>query len=337
MHTVTLFIPALFWPHPGVDCDAPLVPILQTLIGRGDVSSAPCDDEQAWLCGQFGVARQIDWPVAPIALLGNGTLPEDDFWFSADPVHLQVNRNQLILLAPEALSVTQAEADSLCAALNRHFAADEFVFMAPQPHRWYLKTVRPVRVRTRGLSQVVGQDVDRLLTEGEDRMAWHRIFNEVQMLLHAHPVNEDREQRGALPINSVWFSGGGILPPAHASFQAVIGSSALVRGLSKLANVPLIATLDDVSEKTATEVLIALDDAATAAMRVDPLAWKVALEDLERAWVAPLKGMLKKGRIRRLAIATFANGRGYQWSLGRMNLWRLWKPAGTLAVPVSAP
>ena len=337
VHTVTLFIPALFWPHASADHDSPTVPRLQILIGRSDSGEAPCDDEQSWLCEQFGVSRQADWPSAPIALFGAGMTPGEDFCLGADPVHLQVNRDQLILLAPETLSITDAEAVSLCAALNRHFAADDFTFLAPQSHRWYLKTTQPARIQTSGLSRVIGHDVDRMLPEGEDRMAWHRIFNEVQMLLHAHPVNEDREQRGALPINSLWFSGGGTLPPASTSFQAVIGSSALAHGLSKLVEIPFTATEQGIAAIGANDVLIELRDAATASMRLDPAAWKDALEDLEQNWIVPLAGMLRKGRIRRLVIATVANGRSYRWSVNHMNLWRWWRPAASLGMPIRRP
>ena len=336
MHTVTLFIPALFWPHASVDHDAPLVPALRTLIGRADAIVSRCDEDQAWLCEQFGVERQADWPVASIAVFGTGMPPGGDYWLSADPVHLQVNRDQLILQAPETLAITDAEAVSLCASLNRHFAAEHFTFLAPQPHRWYLRTARPARIHTSSLTRAVGRDVDRILPEGEERMAWHRIFNEVQMLLHAHPVNEEREQRGALPINSLWFSGGGTLPRARASFQAVIGSSALARGLARLAEIPF-AMAEPGKAFEADNVLIELRDAATAALRVDPIAWKGALENLEQDWFAPLAAKLKSGGMRELVIATVANGHCQRWSVNRRNLWRLWRPAAPLRPPNSAP
>jgi hypothetical protein len=335
--TVTLFIPALFWPHSGVDCDVPVVPALRTLIGRSDATEALCDDGHAWLCGQFSVERQFDWPVAPIALLGTGTLPGDNFWLSADPVHLQVNRDQLVLLASESLAITQDEANLLCATLNHHFATDHFTFLAPQPHRWFLGTSRPARIRTHGLLRATGQDVDRLLPAGEDRLVWHRIFNEAQMLLHEHPVNEKREKRGALPVNSLWFSGGGTLPRAHTSFQAVVGSSAMLQGLCKLAQVPFSAAEQGVGEMRARELLIELDDAANAALCIDAVAWKNALESLERRWFAPLAKLLRNGRIRRLVVVTVANGRSYRWSVSRMNLWRLWKPAAALTAPANPP
>ena len=40
------------------------------------------------------------------------------------------------------------------------------------------------------------------------------------MLLYTHPVNEARQRRGQLPVNSFWASGTGALPPEAASGAA---------------------------------------------------------------------------------------------------------------------
>jgi len=41
--------------------------------------------------------------------------------------------------------------------------------------------------------------------KGVEALHWHQLFNEIQMLLFSHPVNEAREVRGELPVNSVWL------------------------------------------------------------------------------------------------------------------------------------
>jgi hypothetical protein len=240
----------------------------------------------------------------------------------------------LILLPPEQLSIEDAEAVSLCAALNRHFAADGFLFQALRPDRWYLRTGRPARIRTRGLSRVAGLDVDRMLPDGEDRLDWHRIFNEIQMLLHTHPVNEAREQRGALPINSLWLSGGGTLPHASRPFGTVVGGSALLQGLAKLAEIPFKTVAQGIGAIEADDVLVEFGDALVAAMRLEHGEWKAAIQSLEVKWITPLTAMLKDGRLRRLVIVTVADGRSYQWSASRFNLWRWWRPA---ILPYAAP
>lgn len=331
--TVTLFVPALFWPHGRIDhAAAPVVPALQRLLARGDRSVAHCENEDAWLCAEFGVERQMDWPCAPLALAGCDIDPGQDFWLCADPVHLQVNRDELILLTPASLSLSAAEAAALCATLNSHFVSAELTFSAPRVDRWFLKTRQPARIRTHGLASVAGRNVDPLLPSGPDQLAWHGIFNEVQMVLHAHPVNEQRQQRGELPINSVWFSGAGILPSARAAGHAVVvGSSALAKGLAKRAGIPFEPLKPARAALGERDLLVEFQAPAKAAMALDAVAWKRALEALEADWFSPVAQMLRKGQASELIIATVAFERSIRWRIARAHLWRIWRASAPLA------
>jgi hypothetical protein len=55
-----------------------------------------------------------------------------------------------------------------------------------------------------------------------------RLQNEVQMFLHTHPLNEDREQAGALPVNSFWLDGCGVAPSAALALAAASAGSVTV-------------------------------------------------------------------------------------------------------------
>ena len=73
--------------------------------------------------------------------------------------------------------------------------------------------------------------------------AWRKLQNEIQMLWHIDSVNEIREQRGALTINSIWISGIGKLNDVHApqtvtSVANFFGEHLLLKGLSKFLNIP---------------------------------------------------------------------------------------------------
>lgn len=48
-------------------------------------------------------------------------------------------------------------------------------------------------------------DMLKYLPNGSDLKRWQKLLTELQMLLHAHPVNTARVQRGARPINSSWL------------------------------------------------------------------------------------------------------------------------------------
>jgi hypothetical protein len=336
VRTITLFVPSLFWPETG-DTDASSglrLPALETLLSRGTTTDTACENEPAWLCGRFGVQKQADWPVAPLAFAGDGGDPGAGYWLRADPVHLHVHNDGLILLAPETLEIAEDESHELTGALNRLFEAEGFVFHAPHPRRWYVmmpQAPKAPKIRTITLKQAIGRDVTRLLPEGEERLRWHRICNEVQMLLHAHPVNMAREERGAAVVNSVWFWGGGTLPATSSPFDAIQSDDPLVMGLAKTAGI-MPAPLPASSGLAAgNNSLVDIRDAEREFIRGNVASWQAVLEKLETRWFVPVLDGLRVGRIGRAVVATVTDGRRHEWSVTRGALWRIWKRPRPLA------
>ena len=86
-----------------------------------------------WLCREFGLEKQGDWPVAALTLLAEGGSPANDFWLRADPAHLQLQRDRMILMDAGGLAITNDEAAGLTATLNRHFADDGLIFFSHPP------------------------------------------------------------------------------------------------------------------------------------------------------------------------------------------------------------
>jgi hypothetical protein len=218
---VHLIVPELFWPHedtaarPAGELE---LPGLETLLARGRRARGKAPHLEGWLCEQFGIARQQDWPIAPFALLADGGKPGDHYWLRADPAHLDVATDQLVLDA-SAISVTPQEAEALVAALNHHFDADAMTFHAVQPDRWYVRLTHAPELATTPIAAARGRAIDPLLPSGPEAKQWHARLNEMQMVLHEHPINEAREARGEAAINSLWFWGGGhFLAPVRRPF-----------------------------------------------------------------------------------------------------------------------
>ena len=207
MKFVHLLIPDLFLPgdFAAEACAGLSVPALEKMLGRGRSKILDPVPLENLLCVSFGVPCAADAPIAPISAAFDGLAA--GCWLRADPVHLRLQRDQMLLLPVTEISAS--EAGEMCASLNEHFAGQGMEFFAPHSHRWYVRLDSLPRIRTTPLSQVVGGDVRSVLPSGEDAAHWHRVFNEIQMLLHAHPLNEAREARGEPIINSVWFWGGG--------------------------------------------------------------------------------------------------------------------------------
>src|SRR5262249_54562653 len=205
---------------------------------------------------------------------GEGVDPGDAFWLEADPVHLSVSRDELLLTAAGRPALTVGEARELTSTLNTHFAEDGLEFIAPSPRRWYARVREAPRIRTTPTADAVGQRMEALLPQGEDGPRWRRIVNEAQMLLHDHPCNAAREERGELPVNSVWPWGAGRLPAVagDAPYGAVWSSHPLATGIASAAHLssyPLPASAAAFLETPAPSAnerpaLLVLDDLQAA-------------------------------------------------------------------------
>ena len=157
MRSVHLVIPDLFLPEDfAAEAGAGLsVPALEKMLGRGHSEILDPVPLENLLCELFGVPCAADAPIAPISAAFDGLAA--GCWLRADPVHLRLQRDQMLLLP--VVEISAGEAGEMCASLNGHFAGQGMEFFAPHSHRWYVRLDSLPRIRTTPLSQVVGGDV----------------------------------------------------------------------------------------------------------------------------------------------------------------------------------
>ncbi|MFN0038793.1 MAG: hypothetical protein ACKVP2_04705 [Burkholderiales bacterium] len=329
MTTLTLFCPDLFASEmPDSSAARPSsLPTLERILAQASYSEDVCGDATEWLCCQFGVRRQEDWPSAALSLIGLGVDPQDGYWLHADPVQLTADRDRLILTA--TLQPGDAESEAVLASLNRHFSDSGLQFLAPAPGAWFVRVFPPPRLVTTPLPRAKGRSIDALLPTGQDGKRWHAISNEVQMLLHAHPVNLEREQRRAPLLNSLWFWGSGVLPAVEKPFDFVAGHSALLRGLGL--PLPCHAVTGGFGSVTGRRAFVELAHEAGENPRENFDAWQQVLLEWENLWFRPIVDALRDGRLAEVCIATVQNGRQRQWYCRRRDLWKFWRRSEPLA------
>jgi hypothetical protein len=299
------------------------LPALQALLARGTSRSCPAGGVEAALCETLGISRQQDWPLAPITLAADGGAAGDAYWLRADPVHLRVMRDRIVLADADALSLSRQEADALAAAIGQHFGAD----LSPlplHPQRWYLRFPHAPRLATTPLSVAVGRDIDPLLPQGGDAMRFRAELNELQMLLHEHPVNQAREARGELPVNSLWLWGGGRLPVTCATPVPLYAGNAEAQALGIFCNArvrALPAQLD--ARLFETDGIILLDALTFAGQIGDAYGWREALRELEQDWFAPLRDTLRKIGPQGLQLLDPVSGKALH--LHPRDAWKVWR------------
>lgn len=299
------------------------LPALQTLLARGTRQPCPADGVEAALCSALGIARQQDWPLAPITLQGDGGRAGNDYWLRADPVHLRVMRDRIVLTDTSALELSQPEADALAATITQHFG-DALRPLPLNPKRWYVRYARPPRLTTTPVSVATGRAIEPLLPQGDDAMACRAQLNELQMLLHDHPVNQAREARGELPVNSLWLWGGGKQPAVPETRMPVYACEDDARALGAFCGShvhPLPPHLEASLLKMPGVML--LDPLARAGANGDAYGWREAIRLLEENWFAPLLEALRMVGPQELRLVDPINGQCLL--LQAHDAWKIWR------------
>jgi hypothetical protein len=309
----SLFIPDFF--SAGNPAPANRLACAETLIAKGRRKRKPPTAPETWLLERFGVSPQRGSAVAPYTLLADGGVPDEHFWMRADPVHLSVGLDGLGFDGA-ALELARAEADALAGALNRHFV-DAPAFHALQPERWYIRLPAAPDVDTTPPRAAKGSAIGDKLPSGADATHFRALMNEVQMVLHEHPVNAEREARGAPSVNSVWFWGGGVLEaPRARACSVVLANDPLARGLAQAARIP-----DRPLPRDGRAMLAALPAEGVALAVLDsPPDLR-----LERDWFEPLLAALREGRIDMLSLNLAGNTSLLEVETVRSDLRHFWR------------
>ena len=270
-------------------------------LARADLERFPAVGAERWLAERFG----LPWPapVAAIALAGESG-PRPGEWLRADPVHLRIEGDSVVVHDPSVLELDRGEADALAASLQAHFGADGLRFHALDPHRWYVEVPEGERPRTVALEEVRGRDAFGRLPTGGASINWRSAITEAQMVLSANDVNARREIEGRPPANSVWFWGEGATPERlERPYVLVQAADPFARGLARLSGAELqappasLSEVDLVAESNCA--LVVLRDLAAPLARVDLKAWAKAAERLDESWFRELGGAIERfGEVR---------------------------------------
>ncbi len=205
--------------------------VLERALARGDAGRAD----------SVLLSRHVDhgpgpWPAAAITRALDVGDAADATWLRADPAFAQAELSRARLLAIGEMGLDADDAEAFRRALAPLFGDEGFELSTPHPARWYLRALSGARLpRFVSAAEALGADLHDVMPSGEDAARWHRLLNETQMLLHAHPRNESRASRGLVPVNSLWFWGAGSLPTRlRARFARVASRDPELLGVARL-------------------------------------------------------------------------------------------------------
>lgn len=309
-----------------------LAPALATLLARASVAPERSYSLESWIAQRFSqVENDETFPLAAIASCAEQIADSSAAnWLRADPVHLSVNRDRVVLLDASQLEITIAESKALILSMQMHFANDGLTFSAPDPNRWYVASDKPIAIRTHPVSHVRGRNVANYWFDGVDRALWQTRLSEIQMLLHAHPVNEAREAAGQLAINGMWFWGEGKAPNfIKHDYTQIVANNVLIAGIAKLTATRFIETSqfrwDEVTPRRAENTLAVLDQLDVSAAYGEWQAWQTALMAMDQNWFAPAYAALKKGQLTAIKIYAPNKEHGKTFSISRIDQLKFWR------------
>jgi hypothetical protein len=201
------------------------LPQLERLLARLTPTTRDNGDADSWLPPhERALAAAWGWdaaattlPFAALAAAADGIDVGTQCWGLVTPVHWQVGRDHVALADPALLALDNTESRELFDAVRELFESEGFVLAWGAASRWYAAHESLVALPCASLDRVVGRNVEPWLPRPPQAKLLRRLQSEVQLLLYPHPVNDAREARGALTVNSFWLSGCGRAQPADTA------------------------------------------------------------------------------------------------------------------------
>lgn len=281
--------------------------VLDRWIALGDRLPDAVSGNEVLLCEVFA----FEGPLAVAALTRQLDVgdAENKQWLRADPAWVRADMSTARMFAHGELGLSAAEIAALTPDLVALFAEHNLVFDTPTPARWYLACPDSLSIPDfTDPDDALGDDLRLHALPGVEGKFWRVLGNDIQVMLHNHPVNQNRVARGAVAVNGLWLWGGGRQPKSiTCNADAYFGNDPLATALANAASLPTrsLDTLD--SNAAARNAIIDLRN-----LRADAL--EAAIGNMAAFGIG--------SRIKMFAF-TFASGERYRYRPSHR--WRFWR------------
>jgi len=309
----TVYFPGLLGPAAPIELLAKQewpgkqqFPHLAKFFARGKVASLCRSDIETRLLNGIGILfdnedSDVDVPIAKLRAMQVRSLETEKRLWCLDPVYIQIDKEDAVLQANEELGLTESEARQIIEDLNTHFAQDNIKLHYHSAHRWLLEA--ELELATTSLSTVLLNPISGYQPTGRDEKKWRNLINEVQMLLYAHPVNQQREEHGELPANSVWLWGGGETYHYEKFTDGLFCDEPWVKDIAGLYDITYRAAsqLEEQVTSFSSGLIIFLDQ-LVGIKQNDVFAWLESLRRFENETLSILFALLSNNQLTTLTI-----------------------------------
>jgi hypothetical protein len=278
---------------------------LRTLLHKADAQAPGARGYLGGLASRFDVPGDMPAGALTREMLAGDAADAD--WLCADPAWVQPDLNGARLLACGQLQLDMAQALALAESLKPVFVEAGMTLEVSSPDHWHVRLPPELPVPLFAApEQALGEDLYEHLPQGAEGRRWRVLLNELQVLLHQHPLNVERRSLGLAPINSLWLWGGGRLPTKVVSALAgVVGDDLLLVALARRAGLPVVARSLAAVEAAAAGSLVDLQD--------------LPVDDIAGTWWPSIGRLAQQQPL----LLSFASGE--RWLHRPWHRWRFWR------------
>lgn len=291
----------------------PALPALESLLRQGR-RLQPFPDWRAALLAEVGLPASPAIAPARVAARMLDHVKAGGLWL-AQPVHRVAGLSRVNLHPAGLLRLSAQEAEDWSRDFNRDFEGSGLRLHALAPGL----LLEGLPVDTPGgvdPALLLGAPIPVAPAPGSAGRPLRKASAEIEMWLHEHPRNRERERRGELPLNGLWIWGGqgSELPTSAVAAGALpraFGADPFLHGLWRALGAAAheAAGFADLQQDTAATIVV--QSAASTSPRDLPL------HRLESHWFAPMVEALGRRELRPLRL--WVGGQGWEITPSRIS------------------
>lgn len=234
-----------------------------------------------------------------------GKLRSEGFWFTINPVHIHVASDHLVVTDQRRLAISNEESLTLFNAAKE--MCDELgkTLIYGDAKNWFLRADDWHELKTASLDAASGHNIDIWIAEGDKAKEWRKLQNEIQMIWHISPINEQRAERGDALINSVWLHSG----------SAGLNANML----------PVFYEWQNKEQASNSHNNLLINALSEAAMNSDWHTWLMHMQAIDQSTFAPVLAELISGKIETIKLIVTDTHRLVHYHIQRKTPWKFWQ------------
>ena len=175
-------------------------------------------------------------------------LKDGEIPLCCDFVTLQASHNDMVMKDYTAGHLSCEESINYLNALQNQISDCEVTFYPGLgPHNIMVIPSKQFTTRLTPPNELIGEGIRKFMPENDQFKDLIYIINQAQIILHNHPINQQRKRENLDLVNSIWLWGNGkngslpLFKKKYGKSGSLISASLLFQGMAKAANMGVVS------------------------------------------------------------------------------------------------